>query len=434
LSCDVARGVCRNCVTDADCTPARPYCDPGTRACIECFTDANCGPEGEKCADGKCGSCGDGICGRHERIFQDFGPVGGDSTSCLTDCEKLCPGHDLKSKLGKGILSGTFAGEHQLFPAYCTAGDGPDVTATWTPPHGGLFYVGATGSSVVSISAWAGGCTEMGASQCSVTNPGETTTFSFDVGKAVTIVIRPATNITGTFSLDITDTDPSCDSGDCRPDDPGMKPPAHDGGVSSAAAALCLDNARARHEEICAGTECACSHCPQDYDDCGVVPGCKDVRACMTEKACIGADCYISGQCRNVIDTYSGLSGPAFRAAASLQSCALSLKCDLPCGGGASVEDAGTADAGPACTPRRPVSCPCEGGVSGAKVCKADGSGFGPCVCDDPPLTPMRRGDCECTLGRRRTPAGAAVAVLALSIALGSRRRSARQKRRREEE
>jgi MYXO-CTERM domain-containing protein len=331
----------------------------------------------------------------------------------------------LKSKLGKGILSGSFAGEHQLFGVYCIAGDGPDVTATWTPPHTGTFFVGARGSSSVSITTWTGDCTEMGAStQCSVTNPGEYTTFNFMDTKPVTIVIRPATNITGSYSLDITDVDPTCDSGDCAPIGP-VTPPAHDGGVTSAAAALCLANARARNDEICAGTECACSHCPQDYDDCGVIPGCNDIRACMTDRGCIGADCYISGQCRKVIDTNGSIGGPAFRAASGLQSCVLSLGCGLPCsrGGAADAGDSGAVDAGLACTPRRPVSCPCEGGVSGTKVCKADGSGFGQCVCDEPPLTPINPGGCECSVGGRGAPAGAAFAVLGAAALLSSRRR-----------
>src|SRR5215212_2926462 len=62
-------------------------------------------------------------------------------------------------------------------------------------------------------------------------------------------------------------------------------------------------------------------------------------------------------------------------------------------GGGTSIVDSGT-DAALACMPRLPVSCPCEGGVSGEKVCKADGSGFGACVCDEPPLTPIDPGGC----------------------------------------
>jgi hypothetical protein len=431
LSCDVARGICRSCVSDADCSPARPYCDAATRVCIECFTDANCGSAGEKCMDGQCGTCGDGICGRRERILADFGFFGSDTVSCPTDCEKLCPAHDLKSKLGKALIAGSFAGEQQLFgSSSCVSGDGPDVTLGWTPPHDGTFYLRSTGTSTAQITVWTGGCTEIGSAQCSFANPGDFIAFSFKANESVTFAIRPATNLTGTYSLDITDTPPFCDSGTCGPTT-GDPSPMRDGGVSSAAAALCLDNARARGDEICAGTECACSHCPQNYDDCGVIPGCNDVRACMTEKDCIGADCYISGQCRKIVDTYGGLSGPAFRAAAGLQSCALSLGCKLPCGNGASKGDAG-ADAGLACEPGRVVSCPCEGGLSGEKVCERDGSAFGACVCGEPPLTPIDSGSgCKCRLGNRgpQAPSGA-LAVLGVAIALGWHRRSGRVRRR----
>jgi hypothetical protein len=189
-----------------------------------------------------------------------------------------------------------------------------------------------------------------------------------------------------------------------------------------------MDNARARHDDICAGTECACAHCPQDYDDCNVIPGCDTVVGCMTQKGCTGADCYISGACRTTIDTYGGLSGPAFRAASGLQSCSLSLHCDLPCKGadaGQGSADA-SADAGRACAPERKVECPCEGGVTGTKQCLADGSGFKPCVCEDPPPTPVSSGGCNCRVGPRNAPGSAALFVLAAAIALSSSRRWAR--------
>src|ERR1043165_5693968 len=151
LACDAARGVCRTCVTDADCSPARPYCDPSTRSCIECVTDTNCGPEGETCSGGKCGSCGDGICGRHEVLLDEGRGTDDDGVACPKDCAALCPGHDLKSRLGKGLLTGTFADERPIFGAFCVPSDGPDVVATWTPPRTGSFFVKVAGGSVVSV-------------------------------------------------------------------------------------------------------------------------------------------------------------------------------------------------------------------------------------------------------------------------------------------
>lgn len=35
------------------------------------------------------------------------------------------------------------------------------------------------------------------------------------------------------------------------------------------------------------------------------------------------------------------------------------------------------------CTPGREVACACGGGVEGHQVCRADGAGFEPCLCDD---------------------------------------------------
>ena len=35
------------------------------------------------------------------------------------------------------------------------------------------------------------------------------------------------------------------------------------------------------------------------------------------------------------------------------------------------------------CAPGRELACACAGGVPGTQICRADGSGFGPCGCDD---------------------------------------------------
>ena len=118
-----------------------------------------------------------------------------------------------------------------------------------------------------------------------------------------------------------------------------------------------------------------------------------------------------------------------FRAAAVATLLAISAAADAGVEAG-SPRDAGAADAGLACTPHRAVSCPCEGGLSGTMVCEPDGSGFGVCVCEEPPLTPIDPGGCKCTLGQRRTPAGAALAVLGGAMALAFQRRLSRARRR----
>ncbi|HEX4341627.1 MAG TPA: hypothetical protein VH062_37210 [Polyangiaceae bacterium] len=434
FACDVASGVCHGCNVDADCSTALPYCDSAAHSCVECLSDANCGTAGEKCAQGSCGSCGDGICGRRERIqvgyFDPTDPVA--AVRCPEDCASLCPSHDLKSELGNGLLTGTFEGEHQLFDD--CGGNGPDLTVTWQAPHDGLFFF-TSGMAAMSILEWVGDCSHIGMQvNCdSTAGPGEEEAFNFTKGDTVFLAFRPLRDPKASYSIGIFDKDPLCEGGLCEPPPGVTVPPVtkSDGGVTSAAAALCMDNARARGDDICAGTECACSHCPQDYDDCGVIPGCGAVSACMAEKACVGTDCYISGACRTPIDTYGGLSGPAFRAAAGLQSCSLSLKCSLPCSDGAAPApgagstDSGAVDAGRICAPGRRVECPCEGGVGGTKTCAADGSGFQACLCGEPPLTPASSGGCDCRVGKgsANSPANTAVVVLGALIALSSRRR-----------
>jgi hypothetical protein len=92
----------------------------------------------------------------------------------------------------------------------------------------------------------------------------------------------------------------------------------------------------------------------------------------MEEKNCVATECYNSGVCRTVIDSFGGVSGAAFRAGARVQSCELTFGCDLPCGAdGGSADGSVTApDAGRLCAPGRKIACGCEGGT-GTKVCSA---------------------------------------------------------------
>jgi hypothetical protein len=431
LVCDVSHGVCRTCNGDADCPSAKPYCDLAAGACIECVTDANCS-SGEKCAAGKCGSCGDGICGRSELLpglFFGGGP-GTTYNFCPEDCEKQCPQHDLKNALGNALVSGNFKDERQVFPQGCSPLDSaPDVVIGWQAPHTGDFYPRASGTPL-SIMEWTGGCMPGNVGSSCGTGDSEQS-LSLNEGDTVTFVLTPTVEPWGAYSFGITDQNPACEAGVCPPTDTG-KPstgPVSDAAAASAAEALCLDNARTRHDDMCAGVECACAHCPQDYDDCHVIPGCGAISNCMMEKHCVGADCYISGQCRSAVDTYGGLSGPAFRAASGLQSCSLSLDCGLPCADGGSpskpTTDAGVLDAGPVCAPGRTVECPCEGGITGTKECLADGSGFKACVCGEPPLTPISAGGCKCRMSAPTSRDGGAAGALVV-LALGLLRRRSR--------
>jgi MYXO-CTERM domain-containing protein len=254
-------------------------------------------------------------------------------------------------------------------------------------------------------------------------------------GQSMVFVLDTDDTEPGTFVLNILDhcdaSDEYCDS--FGPSEPPVGGP--DGGVDSGEPEQleCMANALARGDTLCAGVECACMHCAQDYDDCGVVPGCAAVRECMLEKACIGTDCYNSGACRAPIDSYGGVSGPAFRAASGLQSCALSFDCALPCGGDAGGPPGGGPDAGQLCEPGRTVACECDGG-SGERVCNDEGSAYAPCSCnldENDGLDGDGSDDdgCGCRVGRSASSSAAwslGVALLGFS-ALRRTRRAARK-------
>jgi MYXO-CTERM domain-containing protein len=328
-------------------------------------------------------------------------------------------------------VSGNFTQERAVFPPTCGPLDSaPNVVLAWQAPHDGDFFA-TTAGTPASVTSWNGGCaSDISGFSCGTTEDG--LAFSFKEGDAVTFVLTPTVEPWGAYSFGITDQNPACEGGICPPSDTGNPPggPVSDAAAASAAEALCLDNAHARHDDMCAGVQCACAHCPQDYDDCHVVPGCGAITDCMTEKHCVGADCYISGQCRSTVDTYGGLSGPAFRAASGLQSCSLSVGCGLPCADGGyaakPATDAGVLDAGPVCAAGRTVECPCEGGVTGTKQCLPDGSGFRACVCGEPPLTPISSEGCKCRVGAATSQGGGAAGALAM-LALALLRRRARR-------
>jgi MYXO-CTERM domain-containing protein len=150
----------------------------------------------------------------------------------------------------------------------------------------------------------------------------------------------------------------------------------------------------------------------------------------MDSKKCVGADCYSSGACRPVIDTYQGVSGPAFRAASGLQSCALTFDCTLPCPG--SVPDAGASpdSGGRLCAPGREVACGCDGGSDGTKKCDVSGDEFGSCICGAEAGTAAEKrddGSCGCRLGGPSRAGGTALFAAALALFFAARQTSRRR-------
>jgi MYXO-CTERM domain-containing protein len=172
---------------------------------------------------------------------------------------------------------------------------------------------------------------------------------------------------------------------------------------------------------MCEGVTCACSHCPRDYDDCAIIPGCAQVSECFRTKDCVGQDCFDTGACRGVVNTYGGPAAPAFRAANALQSCELAFSCGLPCG------DAGTGsspDAGASiCTPGKARICSCgDGGTGGEQTCNDDGSAYSDCKCHAS-VPKDENSSCECGLSRTGSSGAGVAAMLGLMTALLARRR-----------
>jgi hypothetical protein len=88
--CDIDAGVCRQCLTDTDCSGATPRCDTGTFTCVVCLpTNDNC-PAGKICVKNGPGqfACMPG-CKTVADCFGDGGvPDGGAGvTAC---CNKVC--------------------------------------------------------------------------------------------------------------------------------------------------------------------------------------------------------------------------------------------------------------------------------------------------------------------------------------------------------
>jgi hypothetical protein len=404
--CKLDEGVCTQCRSDADCSAVRPYCASARGECVECLTTTNCGDSGIACQDGKCGSCGDGICGPREVLFKySFDPRADDGhTPCPMDCVSLCSPIDVGS--GTGVFTASTAGLRNLTYGVCTpTGLGADAFFKWKAPQDGLYTFTGRNASVTLLE---GGCT--GYPQgCGLA--GEGMLASVKEGDEVFVALEAEGTPPATFELEIAVAPtPGCDGSACMPPDAG------NGGAER-----CLDNARDRGDPMCSGVECACNHCPGDYDDCKVIPGCRQITECLREKDCIGAECYNSGACRSVIDSYGGLSGPAFRAGSGLQSCALSFDCELPCEGEVDAGLPPPPDAGQLCTPNGTVVCTC-GDRAGTKKCASDGMAFSACNCAAAPSGDEDDG-CGCRFAGAAGSGSLVAFGLAVAVAVSRKRR-----------
>lgn len=424
--CNATLGTCVRCLSDADCPASTPYCSATAGKCVECVTSANCGSIGLVCQGGQCGWCGDGICGPKEIVY-DWDLTWGalltpGAELCPEDCASQCPTRDLGSMIGSALATVSAAGLRNLFVGNaCGMGTstGPEATFSWKAPHDGTYYFSTYGSTSAVMSTFqlvAGVCTSGTLSGCSspMSDPYSALASDLKAGDSVLMVLELSAPSDGDLVVNVWDRPPGCDSSTCGAS--GSSAP--DSGFGGESPALCLENARARGA-VCAGTECACNHCPQDYDDCAIIPGCAAIQSCMDAHHCAGADCYLSGQCRSTIDSYGGVSSAAFRAASGLQSCELTFGCQLPC------VDAGAPDAGPSsdgghlCIRGQTIPCDCDGGPPGMKTCSADGNALDACACGSKAAD---SGGCGCRFTTADSGNHASFLGLVFAGALGARR------------
>jgi hypothetical protein len=408
--CEGATGTCASCRADDDCPSERPYC-AGTEGCVECKSDANCASYGVACYDGKCGRCGDGVCGPHEKILDDGLGLGGPRydpftppvppESCAKDCASRCP--SLKAQLNEPLeFEYGAADDWDLGCGDCKR---PDVSIEFTATRAGNLHFllePLSGVDAYSAGIFEGGCLGFPGGRGDLPN-------SLQVVSGQTSVLVLDFFGAGKARLTISDRLPSCRNGVCT-----------DAGSSDLGKAACLAGAKSRGDPTCGGVGCACEHCPQNYGDCSLIPGCMDVLACMREAACVGEAC--TAPCGRIAEPHGGVKGRAFEAASELQSCALTFSCALPCGDSRGAVDAGFTDAGAVCTRGVVTSCACDGGT-GERTCAADGSGFGDCACTAPKHADS---GCGCEVGRRspERPSLALIAGAALAAGFSMRKRA----------
>lgn len=422
MVCDTTSGECRGCLTEGDCPPETPFCSAGG-ACVECTNDAQCGIAGMQCIDGVCGRCGDGICGPKEGI--NTGIV------CRSDCAKFCPSKDVGSALGRFTVDGTSLG-NRLATECPASTDGVEASFAWRAPYSGTFrFTGFDEEISVSIPLRLPGdppdfCGEVfGGGNCETIQPNDAgqrvgfTDLSVKKGDPVLVVAE-----TGLVHADSVSIGIACAPMGCPDGGPGTG--------SDQGAAGCVERAKLRGEAMCTGVECACQHCPQDYDECGTIPGCSDITRCMRATSCVAEECAASGACQSVIDAVGGISAPAFETAARVESCELTFGCELPCAADGGSKDGAVTDSGvetgAPCTPGEEAPCACEGGT-GRRTC-LDAGTLGACVCGAPGREPAI--GCDCSIAHRRAGSGALAAAMALVAGvLGAAARRYQRKNRR---
>jgi len=359
--CDRARGRCSECVLDGDCAGESPYCDRERGVCVQCLSDGNCAGHGsaprcdtvsgrcaqcvgsadcaagQECRQNVCTRCGDGVCQPDELLIGDPARPESIGRQCFDDCKAECPSQDLGSEVG------TFHAENTVNRwevAACSGGDsGPDASFRWTAPRDGKFSIDSFSSTVLSVTfaIVKGDCQDaLGGTSPTCEVDQSVTSIDAAKGESFVFVLNSNDPTPGTLALRIQEVVPPCNDPSC------MRLPGDAGTLVT----RCLDNAGRRGEPVCAAAECACRSCPNDYDDCAVVPNCRALFDCMKNSGCKGMDCYTTGACRDLIDSLGGSSGPAFAAARRLQACDGFFSCALPCAPVASDADAGTADGG----------------------------------------------------------------------------------------
>jgi hypothetical protein len=410
-ACDVTTGQCVKCNDDADCPQERPYCTAG--GCVECRTRTNCANSNLECVSGVCGTCGDGTCSKRER-WADFGESFPGTPRPVESCPEDCAGKCVEVTPGDAKAVRVEIGAENLFETFCSSVSIPDAMLAFTASTDGTYYATirrvAGEESYFSLSIIEGACPGQSPSNCGYTDSAELNQqLSVREGDSYTLAVESP--VPGTFEVTIGTTPPPCQGPLCGPGGGG------DAGPNDLGKTACLESARDRGDEMCEGVTCACSHCPRDYDDCAIIPGCAEVSACFRTKDCVGQDCFDTGACSGVINSYGGPRAPAFRAANALQSCGLAFSCGLPCG------DAGTGsspDAGvPLCTPGKARTCSCaDGGTgNGEQTCNQDGSAFSDCKCHAS-VPKDEDSSCECGLSRAESSGASVAATLGFMGAL----------------
>ncbi len=103
-----------------------------------------------------------------------------------------------------------------------------------------------------------------------------------------------------------------------------------DGGGGDGGGANPVQQCIAEAPEATECVRCGCSSCLAEIRSCDKTGGCPAIRECGVVSGCSGADCYLGGACKQVIDDNGGPFGAAAGAALVVGQCADGAGC--PCG------------------------------------------------------------------------------------------------------